>query len=937
MSLLLRFLVASGAVVLAVWAAGEGESLLAVLVLAVGALAVLRLRDAERVGALRARVEALERAAGPVRPLAPEVEVAVARPGTRARAAAGARRRLPALARPALSLDALPPPLRRAWDFATGGNPVIRVAILVLFVGLGLAIRNYASTGLQLGVVAVVGLVLVGLGWRLRRGTPGFGLTLQGGGVAVLYLTVYAAYALYGLLPSLPAIVLMGLVAVVCGGLAVAQDAPGLAVLGVTGGFAAPVLAGTAEGHHVLLLSYYALLNLGVLGVAWTRGWRSVAVVGFVATFVTGGLWGGLAYRPALYATVQPFVVLNFAVYLALAVRFALRSARRSSPERALAVDGALVFGLPAATFVLQAGLVEGVVPFGRAWSAAVLAAVYLVGAGLLRQRGAVRLLADAFLAVGLAFATLALPLAFGRVVVGAMWVLEGAGLVWVGARQGKAWMRVGGLALQAVAAAVLFTEGVLDWGGVFTAETLTGWIVAVALALSAYVLRGGSGALVAEPALPEGEGGSGTAASLRPPPPPPPPPPRGGGGGGAGGGAASLRPPSPRPSPPEGGEGERARVAAVAGSGGRLAAWEGPASRLLLGFALFWWTVTAAVHVLDLAAERHVLAGLLGAAAASGALFLGAGRALGWRGLAAAAFGVVPAAWALWLGALVDGADPLAAWRGAGWLAVAVVAAAALHLERTHRLRASAFVGSAWLAPAVLAHVLAWGAARATDGAWALGAVGAVFAVSLALAVRLPETVASARERLLSAAGLAAIAGGWIVASWASAGAAPPLPFVPGFNALALPTLGVLFALVALGRTAPDRARAALAVAVGGLGFGALTAETLRAAHAAGAAPWAWGALFASSAAQAALAVAWTVLALALAIWAVRAGSRGLWFFGAAVLALVVGKLFFVDLAQAEALVRIGAFLVVGTLMLVIGYRAPLPPAHAGPPPDTD
>ena len=882
---------------------------------ALGALAALWLRDRERLAALADRVAELEQRAQVLEPAAvsewdarPEVELpqlAVAGDGGQApppQRPPAARPGRVAVRRPAWSLDRFPPEVRRAWDFATGGNPIIRAAVVVVFVGMGLGIRyavdvGWLSVTLRLAAAAVVGLALVGLGWRLRRGTPGFGLTVQGGGVAVLYLTVYAAYALYGLVPSLAAIVLMAAVAVACGVLAVAQDAPTLAVLGVAGGFAAPVLAGTPEGNHVLLLAYYALLNLGVLGVAWSKGWRSVAVVGFLSTFVTGGLWGGLQYRPDLYATVQPFVVLSFAVYLALAVRFALRSARAEPPERALAVDGALMFGLPAATFVLQAGLVEGVVPYGRAWSAAALAAVYLGGFGALRQseagdrqRPGVRILADAFLAVGLVFATLALPLAFQRVVFGAMWVLEGAGLVWVGARQRKAWMRWAGIGLQAVAASVLFAEGVLS-RGTFNAESLTGWIVAVGLGLSAYVLRGRPAA----PDVPEAPAGS------APDP-------------------LALAPDAPQPdarSP------RRIAWPTAAASATR----ERLAGRLLLGFALFWWAVTAGVHVLDLAPDRWVLAGLLGVAAASAALFLGLGRALGWRGLAASSLGVVGVGWGLWLLALVDGASPTASGRGLGWLAVLGVAALALAALRRDPWRRPAFVGAAWLATAVVAQSLG-SAVDGAGGAWALGAVGAVLVAALALATRVPETVAGPAERWPTAVGLTAAVASWTVVAWADPGRAAPLPLVPVLNPLGVPTVAGLLAVVAARRLAPERTRPAFGVLVGALGLGSLTVAVLRGAHAAGV-PWTAGALWASGAAQAGLAVAWTLLALALAVAAVRRGSRPLWFFGAAVLALVVGKLFLVDLSQAEALVRIGAFLAVGAIMLLIGYRAPLPPAH--------
>ena len=849
----------------------------------VGALLGLWLRDARRLREAEGRLRQVEETVrflgvrqsvgdGAAEPLAPDAGEGVPEPPSleappvEAIEVGPAPRREPGRPlRPAPPRAAPDRPARaeapewaqRAWAFATGGNPLARVGLVVLFVGVGLLLRYAAEQGffpieVRLAFAAGVGAVLLGLGWRLRERSAALALTLQGGGVAVLYLTVYAAYALYALVPSLVAIALMALVAAGCAALALAQDAPALAVVGVAGGFAAPVLAGTEAGNHVLLLGYYALLNLGVLGIAWRRGWRSVAVVGFVSTFVTGGLWGGLAYRPDLYASVQPFVALSFSIYLALAVRFAVRSVRAgAAPERALVVDGALVFGLPAATFVLQAGLVEGVVPYGRAWSAVVLAAVYLVGAALVRRQRDLGLLGDAFLAVGLAFATLAAPLAFGRVVFGAVWVLEGAGLVWVGARQRKAWMRWAGLALQAAAALVLFVEGVLAPDRAFSAETLTGWIVAVALGLSAYVLRGAAG-----------------------------------------------------------------RAEAVAG-------------RLSLAFALFWWTTTAFVHVLDLIPGPYRVAGLLGAAAASAAVFLGVGRALGWRGLAAAALGLVPVAWALWVFGLFGDASPAEDARGLAWTAVFAVGALALWMRRGDAVRRLTFAPAVWLLVAVVADAAARAAGGLEGAAWPLAVVGAALAVGLALSLRLPEAGASADERRWTASGLTLAGAAWLAFAAVSAGGSAPLPYVPVLNPVDGVSVALLVALAAAARALPpgSEPRRTLWSFVAGLGFVALTAAVLRTVHQWGGTAWTAGALLASSTAQAALAVVWTLFALGLAVAAVREQSRAVWFFGAGVLGLVVAKLFVVDLAQAQALVLIGAFIAVGALVILIAYLAPLPP----------
>jgi uncharacterized membrane protein len=50
-------------------------------------------------------------------------------------------------------------------------------------------------------------------------------------------------------------------------------------------------------------------------------------------------------------------------------------------------------------------------------------------------------------------------------------------------------------------------------------------------------------------------------------------------------------------------------------------------------------------------------------------------------------------------------------------------------------------------------------------------------------------------------------------------------------------------------------------------------------------------------------------------------------WIVGAALLGVVVAKLFLVELADRGSLSRIVSFLVVGGLMLAVGYFAPMPP----------
>jgi uncharacterized membrane protein len=57
------------------------------------------------------------------------------------------------------------------------------------------------------------------------------------------------------------------------------------------------------------------------------------------------------------------------------------------------------------------------------------------------------------------------------------------------------------------------------------------------------------------------------------------------------------------------------------------------------------------------------------------------------------------------------------------------------------------------------------------------------------------------------------------------------------------------------------------------------------------------------------------------------RARQRAVWIAGAALMAVVVAKLFVVELDNTGTLGRVVSFLGVGVLLLVVGYFAPVPP----------
>jgi hypothetical protein len=248
------------------------------------------------------------------------------------------------------------------------GNLMARAGVVILFFGVAFLLKYtyqhvHVPIELRLAGVALAAVALLLIGWRLRLSREGYALALQGGGVGLLYLTIFGALRLFGVLPAGPAFALLLAVAALSAMLAVLQNSLALAVLGASGGFLAPILASTGEGSHVALFGYYAVLNAGILAIAWFRAWRLLNLVGFAFTFGIATLWGVLSYRPDLYASTEPFLVLFFLMYVAIPVLFSRPDAGfgRASPgyhaDLRRAADCLWSAGRPGARVCLRIGL----------------------------------------------------------------------------------------------------------------------------------------------------------------------------------------------------------------------------------------------------------------------------------------------------------------------------------------------------------------------------------------------------------------------------------------------------------------------------------------------------------------------------------------------------------------------------------------------------
>ena len=337
--------------------------------------------------------------------------------------------------------------------------------------------RVHVPVELRYLTVAGAGLAAVVGGWKLQSRKREYGLVLQGFGVAVMYLTALAALKLHPLLPVSVVFGLMVAMVVLMAWLAVRQNAQIMAQVALIGGMAAPLLTSDGSGNYLVLFSYLALLNGGVAAIAWFKAWRPLNLTGFAATFAIAALWGMRSYTPQHFATTEPFLIYHWLLYTFIAYLFARRKLTENSEDsvtpiadnatleeignsiythglRVHVLDHTLLFGTMAAAFGLQYRMVEHW-PSADALSALGFAAVYGLAALLLKRQQGLYILRQAFFALAVLFLTIAVPLYFEPSNTVILWSAESALVYFFGLRQQRPHIRLGALIVYLLAALI--------------------------------------------------------------------------------------------------------------------------------------------------------------------------------------------------------------------------------------------------------------------------------------------------------------------------------------------------------------------------------------------------------------------------------------------------------------------------------------------------
>ena len=657
--------------------------------------------------------------------------------------------------------------------------------------------------------------------------------------------------------------------------LAIVQNTQSLAVISILGGFAAPFVTASESGDHVTLFFYYSILNAGILCMAWQKPWRAVRLTGFFATLIAAVVWGASSYVPEFFASTQPFAIVFFLNYLGIALLYAFRHGL--SPTKML--DGPLVFGLPVVAFSIQAVLTNHF-EYGMAWSSFGLGACYLLVASFIYQLKNERLntLLQAFMGIGIAGMSMTIPFALGATWTATGWALEGAALIWLGIKQRRLLVRIGGLLLIVLAIGSFFyglenttREAFEAYRTLFNPSYLGFLTLSIASLFAGYQIYKNTSDLFKPEAL---------------------------------------------------------------------------VGTLLLGTGLIWWLAGGYEEIrrhFDYDSRQHLQL-LFTAGSTLGFAFLG--RLTDWRPLSNAILLAIPVMFWFLMVDFILFSHPFQSWGAPVWILAIVSIYIALYFADDTAGKLGRTLGHAtalWLTMLLIGAEVMWWTDEWTNNATVWPAISVLISpllvISLVsyLSLRDEWPIGKHAPIYLKAALIPMVLGTWMALmgiGFYEAGNAPPLPFIPVLNPLDIVFILAALATVYWYRCTQQRVPDFLSANAKTFGKWALIVAAFlwmnttigRTVHHWGDIPYT-EALFESSAFQSAISICWTLLALTSMTYAARQYKRIPWLVSAALLAVVVVKLFVIDLSNLTTVHRVISFIGVGTLLLIVGYVAPVPP----------
>ena len=198
-----------------------------------------------------------------------------------------------------------------------GENLIAFIGIIVLVIGVSIGVKYSIEHALISPLTRVilgylVGAVLLALGIKLKKNYDSFSSVLVSGAIVILYFITFSAYSFYDLIPQAMAFLLMVVFTTFTIIAALNYNKQVIALIGLVGAYAVPLLLGVIEDDSTVLFAYMVIINIGILVLAFKKYWKVLYYSSFALTWLTYGIWYFSNYSRAGHVLMIPSFILLF-------------------------------------------------------------------------------------------------------------------------------------------------------------------------------------------------------------------------------------------------------------------------------------------------------------------------------------------------------------------------------------------------------------------------------------------------------------------------------------------------------------------------------------------------------------------------------------------------------------------------------------------------
>jgi len=336
---------------------------------------------------------------------------------------------------PELTTTHIPEDFQESLESKIGGNLLNKIGMAAIILGMAYFLKyaidnEWIGEGGRVMVGVLTGLGFVAWGeWLHRKEMHGYAVTILGGGVAILYFSIFAAFSFYHLLDQIPALLLMVLITVATVVMSVRYDSKTIAIFATVGGFMTPALLGTGKDNQNGLFTYILFLDLGVLALAYFKNWRVLNLLAFFFTQLIFVAWNLRFYNSTKLWRTEFWLTGFFFLFAVMSFLYNITHQQKTTFR-----DLSLITLNGGCYFLWTYGLLESQYSDYLGFYAVLMAVVYVaLGSVAYRRAQEDSYLFLVFLGLGLTCLTVAIPIQLKQNWITVGWSVEAAVLTWVG------------------------------------------------------------------------------------------------------------------------------------------------------------------------------------------------------------------------------------------------------------------------------------------------------------------------------------------------------------------------------------------------------------------------------------------------------------------------------------------------------------------------